>query len=181
MRKLIAVLALVVLVAPARAAYQGKLDLGSNGADPSAIAFRELHDGMWLVGAQQQLWHLQNTTTDREVFHIAGFWATRLEGQDTAYGPSLGVNVNEALAAAVNKVEILVPAVQSITTFVIPPFVSKLSAWTSIEFYGGYRPVVGGDDHHWIYGVGGKVTIPMTALYQWASGTQAQGTGIKGL
>lgn len=159
----------LTMPAMAHGAYQGKLDIGSMGADPSAIAFRELHDGMWLVGAQQQLCHLQNTTTDREVFHIAGFWATRLEGQDTAYGPSLGINVNEAVGAAVNKLEILVPALQSVGAN-IPPFVSKLSAWTSLEVYGGYRPTVGADDHHWVYGIGGKVTIPMSALYQWAKG-----------
>ncbi len=165
----------VFLTVPALAhgAYQGKLDIGAQGADPSAIAFRELNDGMWLVGAQQQLWHLQNTTTDREVFHIAGFWASRLEGQDTAYGPSIGVNVNEAAAAAIGKLEILVPAIETAGA-ALPPWVGKLSAWTSLEFYGGYRPVIGPDDHHWVYGVGGKVTIPASAIYQWAKGSWGQ-------
>lgn len=171
--KLIAALfvALVLVSAPSRAAspYKGVLDIGSMGADPSAIAFRELHDGMWLVGAQQQLWHLQNTRTDREVFHIAGYWATRLEGQDTAYGPSLGINVNEAAAAAIGKLEVLVPALEQVGAK-LPPWVGKLSAWTSVEVYGGYRPTVGADDHHWVYGIGGKVTIPMSMLYHWAKG-----------
>ncbi len=135
---------------------------------------------MWLVGAQQQLWHLQNTKTDREVFHVAGFWATRLEGQDTAYGPSLGVNVKEAVSAAIARLEILVPAVENVG-LLLPPFVSKLGDWTSVEVYGGYRPVIGADDHHYIYGVGGKVVIPMTALYKWAAGTQPAQGGTRGL
>lgn len=181
MNRLLIVAILIITSFPARAAspYKGVLDIGQS--DPAAIALRELHDGMWLVGAQQQIWHLQNNSTDREVFHVSGYWASRLEGQDTAYGPSFGVNIGEAAAAFIDKIELLVPAVQSVTSFPIPPFISKLSDWTSIEFYGGYRPVTGADDHHWIYGVGGKVTIPMSALYSWAAGTQAQGTGVKGL
>lgn len=169
MKKYIVSLLAVLAAIPASAAYQGKLDVGTS--DPAAIAFRELHDGMWLVGAQQQLWHLQNTVTNREVFHVAGFWATRLEGQDTAYGPSLGVNIGEAAGAAINKLEVLAPGIQQIGV-ALPPWVMKLSAWTSLEVYGGYRPVTGADDHHWIYGVGGKVTIPMSMLYAWAAGTK---------
>jgi hypothetical protein len=174
MKLSIIIAALLTLVAPSHASsnYRGVLDLGNS--DPAAIALREFHDGMWLVGAQQQLWHLQNNTTNAEVFHVSGYWASRLEGQDTAYGPSLGINIGEAASAAVNKLEILVPAVQSISTFVIPPFVSKLSNWTSVEFYGGYRPITGADDHHWIYGIGGKVTIPLSALYVWAAGSNGQ-------
>ena len=167
--------ALALLSSPAFASqYVGKLDIGLNGADPSAIAFRELHDGMWLVGAQQQLWHLQNTKTDREVVHVAGFWATRLEGQDTAYGPSIGTNIQEAAAAAISKLEVLVPALSGVGA-ALPPWVSKLSAWTSIEVYGGYRPTIANDgsEHHWIYGIGGKVTIPLSAIYAWAKGTPA--------
>jgi hypothetical protein len=161
--------AAVTSAAAFASAYAGKLDLGSAGADPSAIAFRELHDGMWLVGAQQQLWHLQNLETDREVFHISGYWCTRLEGQDTAYGPSIGVNFSEAANAALGKIEVIAPIVAA-----VPPWVTKITDWTSLEFYGGYRPVVGSDDHHWIYGVGGKVTIPLSALYAWARGTNGQ-------
>ena len=172
---IVAIVALQVLVAmPAFAAspYQGVLDLGSS--DPAAIAFRELHDGMWLVGAQQQIWHLQNTASGNEVFHVSGYWATRLEGQDTAYGPSLGVNVGEVAKAAISKLEILAPAVAQVSSINLPPWLAKLPSWTSIEVYGGYRPVVGADDHNWIYGVGGKVTIPMSMLYSWAKGVNGQ-------
>ncbi len=182
MKPIFLLAALLAVAAPAARAsspYAGKLDIGKS--DPAAIAFRELHDGMWLVGAQQQLWHLQNTQSNREVLHISGYWATRLEGQDTAYGPSIGMNVGESTLAMASKVGELVPELQPLTTFAIPPFVSKLSEWTSIEVYGGYRPVTGADDSHWIYGIGGKVTIPMSMLYAWASGTQSQGTGVKGL
>ena len=167
-------LAVVALASP----YQGKLDLGVT--NPEAIALRELHDGMWLVGAQTQIWHLQNDATQNEVFHVSGFWATRLEGQDTAYGPSVGVNIGEAAAAFIDKLEIIAPSLETIGLS-LPPWALKLSDWTSVELYGGYRPTISADDHHWIYGVGGKVTIPLSQIYAWAAGTQAQGTGVKGL
>ncbi len=174
MKYLLLAVACLCACGSAKAAYVGKLDIGSS--NPAAIAFRELNDGMWLVGAQQQLWHLQNSDSNREVFHVSGFWATRLEGQDTAYGPSLGVNIHEAIHAALSRIEVAAPLLAS-----VPPWVSKISAWTSMELYGGYRPVISYDSHHWIYGVGGKVTIPMDMLYSWASGTQSSGDGKKGL
>ena len=179
MKKLIAALFVALAAVPSHAAYQGKLDLGQ--VDPAAIAFRDLQNGVWRVGAQTQIWHLQNTATGNEVFHVSGYWATRLEGQETVYGPSVGVNVGQAAAAFIDKIELLVPAVQSVTTYVIPPFVSKLSDWTSVEVYGGYSPIVGGGDKPWAYGVGGKVVIPLSELYKWAAGTQASGDGVKGL
>ena len=172
------VLSLIAAIPSRASQYQGKLDLSTT--DPSAIAFRDLQNGVWRVGAQTQIWHLQNNASGNEVFHISGYWATRLEGQETVYGPSVGVNVGQAAAAAINKLEVLVPALNSIGAN-LPPFVSKLSDWTSIELYGGYTPIVSGGDRPWVYGIGGKVTIPMSMLYAWASGTQAQGTGVKGL
>lgn len=176
--KLLAIVALLFVSISARAnsPYVGVLDLGKS--DPAAIALRELNDGMWLVGAQQQVWHLQNKQSGNEVFHVAAFWATRLEGQDTAYGPALGINIGEAAHAALSKIEVIAPILGGASC---PPWVSKVSSWVSLDVYGGYRPVISYDSHHWIYGVGGKVTIPMSMLYQWASGTQASGDGVKGL
>lgn len=151
--------------------YVGKLDLGHS--DPQAIAVRELHDGMWIVGAQQQVWHLQNTVSGNEVFHVSAFWATRLEGQDTAYGPSIGINIGEAAHAALLKVEALAP----VLAVNPPPWLSKISSWVSFDVYGGYRPFTheSSDVHVWIYGVGGKVTIPLSALYAWAKGSWVGG------
>lgn len=168
---LAALLALVAAPSFAGSPYQGVLDIGST--NPAAIAVRELHDGMWLVGAQTQIWHLQNNASGNEVFHVSGFWVTRLEGQDTAYGPSIGINIHEAGIAAINKLEILVPAFQQIGAN-LPPFVGKLGAATSLEILGGYRPTTGADDHHWVYGFGAKVTIPMDMLYSWAKGVNGQ-------
>lgn len=173
-------LMLLVLSVPALASpYKGVLDLGT--MDPQAIALRDLENGIWRVGSEQQIWHLQNTQSNVEVFHVSGYWATRLEGQEPAYGPSVGFNVSEAMRAALGKLEILAPVVANLENYTLPPFVAKLTAWTSLEVYVGYSPNVGGGDHHLMYGVGGRVTIPVAELYQWASGTQSQGTGVKGL
>lgn len=160
------VVALVsVLCAPARASdYAGKLDLTGN---PEAIVLREFNDGMWLVGAQKTAWKLVNIRKDVEVFHVAAFYATRLEGQSPAYGPAVGFNFGPAMAAALSRVEVLVPLIPE----KFPPWVSKLGEWTSIDAYAGYRPSVAADQHHIVYGLGGKVKIPLDLLSKWAAGS----------
>lgn len=179
--KYIAIL-LFLLATSSHANYQGKLDIGSS--DPSALGMRDLANGVWRVGLQYPIWHLQNMTSGNQVFHVDGYWAARLEGQNPIYGPAVGVNIGPAVSAAVAKLELLLPVISNMG-YAIPPFVAKLGDLASVDFYGGYAPVVGGGDKPWAYGVGGKVKIPitgnLTALYDWATGTQAQGTGVKGL
>lgn len=175
MKLLILLITLCITSAASASPYQGKLDLGN--LTPAAIVFRDLQNGVWKVGAQYQLWHLQNNATGNEVLHLSGWWATRLEGQNKTYGPSVGVNIGEAAHAFLQKVEVVAPVLYVGS----PPWLSKASAWVSADFYGGYSPEASGGDSHWVYGFGGKVTIPFDSLYQWASGTQAQGTGVKGL
>lgn len=169
MKTLIALL-LLATAAQARSPYAGKLDLTG---DPEAIAFRELNDGMWLIGAQKNLWVLRNVDKNVEVIHLAAFYATRLEGQNPAYGPALGFNFGESIRAAVSKLELLAPLIP--TNF--PPWVSKLADWVSLDFYGGYRPSVAADQHHIVYGFGGKVRIPVGSLASWAKGSPWNGTG----
>ncbi len=154
--------------------YEGKLDLGH--VNPEAIVLREFNDGAWLVGAQYQVWHLEASDRwdsggwplpDREVFHASFFAAKDFGGRNVAYGPSAGANVGDAARSALDQLEVLVPAVSNIG-YVVPPFVSKLASWTSVDIYGGYRPVCDENRHHFIYGVGGKVSIPVDKLYAWA-------------
>ena len=170
-------LALLSVPSFAGSQYVGKLDLGG---DPSSLGMRDLENGVWRVGLQYPLWHLENSKNGKEVFHVSAYWAARLEGQNPIYGPSVGVNLGAAVLAAVNKFEVLVPALDNIGAN-LPAFVSKLGDWTSFDIYGGYAPVVGGGDKPWAYGVGGKVVIPLSELYKWAAGTQASGDGVKGL
>lgn len=182
--------ALLALSSSSRAAYVGKSDLG---LDPSALGMRDLQNGVWRVGLQYPLWHLQAVSRvgrdfkprpDAEVFHVSAFYASRLERQNAIYGPSVGVNFGAAAAAAIDKIEAIV-TVSDKLGLKTPPFLSKLGDWTSFDVYGGYAPVVGGGDKPWAYGVGGKLRIPITdnlmGLYDWATGTQAKGTGQKGL
>ncbi len=173
-------LGLVALVcfgatASASSPYQGKLDIGN--LTPSAIAFRDLENGVWKVGIQYQVAHLQNNQSGNEVIHLSGYWATRLEGSNKTYGPAIGANIGEAAHAFLKKIEIVAPVLYVAS----PPWLSKISSWCSVEAYGGYTPNVGGGDKPWMYGVGGKVTVPFDQLYAWAAGTQSQGTGVKGL
>lgn len=168
MKKVIAGLfVFLVLSGQAQASiYVGKLDLGS--ADPSAIVIRDLYDGLWLVGAQQQVWHLQNTQTNQEVIHVSGFWANRLEGQDTAYGPSVGVNFGEGVQTALGM---LAPELQRLYQ-ALPPIYQQINDWISLEAYVGYRPFTSYDDRHFVYGFGGKLKIPVSEIYTWAKGVQ---------
>lgn len=144
---------------PARATYAGKLDFKS---DPEAIVFRELNDGMWLMGGQKNLWKLERDGS--EVFHVAFFIASRLEGQHPAYGPSLGAPIGAAVAVLTDRVQALGAMADA-----SPLWLKKIASFTSVDAYGGYRPVVGYDDHHWIYGFGGKVRVPISQLPIWSS------------
>ena len=168
MKSLLAALMLLTASAHAGSPYKGVLDLGT--VDPEAVVFRDAHYGMWLAGGQEQLWHLQNTKSGNEVFHVSGFWVTRLEGQDTMYGPSIGINFGSAVYTIVNSLEILAPLAQ-VTP---PPWLTKFSYFTSLEGFGGYRFTTGADDGHWGYGVGARVTIPISSVLAWAKGTNGQ-------
>lgn len=176
MNKLYPLLISLLLASVASASpYQGKLDIGN--LTPSAIVFRDLQNGVWKAGIQYQVFHVQNNVSGNEVLHLSGYWATRLEGQNKTYGPALGANIGEAAHAFLQKIEVVDPVLYVSS----PPWLSKVSSWASVEVYGGYTPNPGGGDKPWMYGLGGKVTIPFDSLYSWASGTQAQGTGVKGL
>ena len=180
MKKLLAVLALAAMAVPSRATVAGRLMLTDPTVD--VIVFREMNDGMWLGGAQKSIWGLYSinhkaadgsAAPDIEVMHAAVFWASRPElNSHTAYGPSLGVNIGglaHSLALQVAGIAELV--------YACPPWVGKVGNWTSLDVYGGYRPVIGSDEHHWAYGVGGKITIPLgTTWQQFVS--KAQGGGL---
>lgn len=173
--KIIALIALLALsiVAPAAAdTYVGKLDLTSDTTfEP--LVLRELHDGMWLLGMQSQVWHLQNVTSGNEVVHASVFWASRAEGTDTAYGPSVGFTLGPTFRATVGQIAVVADSLAH-----LPPFVAKLGQFTSVDIYGGYRPVTGPDDHHWIYGVGGKVQIKFSDLQCWVMKSCPGSTGL---
>lgn len=173
MKNLIAALALALAASPVQALYVGQLDLAK---DPEAIVVRELQEGMWLGGAQKQLWSLQRRECNQtvcaftEVFHVGVFAASRLEGQQTAYGPALGFPIGGALSMLADRVEFIAAASDA-----APPFVHKLGSWASIDAYAGYRPQLSGDaTHHFIYGVGGKVRIPISDVLGWAKGSGGQ-------
>lgn len=159
-----------------QAALVGKLDL--NSANFEAITIRELHDGMWLVGAQKTIWELDDNISGVEVLHVSGFWCSRLEGNDTAYGPSVGMplgTIGTALVNGLSTIANVVPGAGQLTDlWTMPPWLKKVDSLISVDIYGGYRPTTSLDDHHWIYGFGGKVQIPMDQLFGWAKGSNGQ-------
>lgn len=164
---------LALAAAPARAAYVGKTDFAR---DPEAVVIRELQEGMWLGGAQKQLWHLERRDCNGdvcafvEIFHFGVFAASRLEGQQTAYGPALGFPVGAPLALLASKVEFIAAA-----SDLAPPWLKKVTSFMSVDAYAGYRPELSGDaTHHFIYGLGGKVRIPLSDLLAWEKGANGQ-------
>lgn len=152
--------------------YAGKLDLAT---DPTfePMVMRELHDGMWLMGMQTTIWHLERTTDGAELLHVAAFWVTRPEGTYTAYGANVGTNLGPALRATIGQIAAVADGLAN-----LPPWVTKVTNVTSIEGDGGYRPHTSGDDHHWIYGVSGKVTVKFSDLSCWVMKSCPGSTGL---
>jgi hypothetical protein len=170
MKLMLTAVLLLAAAVPSHAKVAGKLDLANPVFD--VIVFRELNDGMWLGGAQKTIWKLQRVSDGKEVMHVAVFWATRPElNSHKVYGPSLGFNLGGAISEAATHVAALASLVDA-----LPPFVGKIGNWTSLDIYGGYRPTIGYDEHHLIYGVGGKVQIPLDLVFSFIS--KAQGGGL---
>ena len=147
--------------------YKGVLDLGTT--DPQTVVDRDFTYGLWRAGLAEQVWHLQNTATNKEVFHLAGFWETGIDGNDKIYGARIGVNLGQVAVAAISKIEILAPAVAAVGA-AIPPWVSKLNDWTSLDLGGAYAP----GHAHVSALIGGTVTIPISEVYAWAAGSNGQ-------
>ncbi len=145
--------------------YQGKLDLFQT--DPQTVVDRDYTYGLWRAGLAYQAWHLQNNVSNKEVFHVSGFWETGIDGNDKIYGARIGLNLGQAAVAALSRFEILRPAIVAIGA-ALPPWTSKLNDWTSIDFGGAYAP----GHAHVSALVGGTVTIPLSAVYSWAAGSQ---------
>ena len=178
---LFSVALICLCVLPSQARVAGKLDIYS---DPQAIVLRDLRDGLWLVGMQKNIWKLVNTNAVSlatrepiEVLHVSFFVASRLEGQSPVYGPSVGTNVGALGTHLAEKLSLLRAVTDS-----TPPWLGKIADWVSIDFYGGYRPVIQYDDHHWVYGIGGQLRIPFSQAVRWAQGSRNDGTpDTKGL
>lgn len=158
---------LLLLAVPSFAAYQGKLDLGQ--ADPQTVVDRDFTYGLWRAGLADQVWHLQNTASNKEVFHVSAFWETGMDGGNEIYGARLGINLGQSVVAALSKFEILEPSIAAVVG-AFPPFVSKLNDWTSLDLGAAWRP----GNAHVSALIGGTVTIPISLVYAWANGSNGQ-------
>ena len=173
MKKLIVCLMLASAgSANANSQYAGKLDLNY---DFQAICYRNLYDGMWMTGAQKQVWHLQYLPRDVEVLHASAYYASHLGGPGQSYGLSAGFNIGAGAYAVLREVEAIASVIDS-----APPWLLKVDQWISVDFYGGYAPHPGVDQRNWDYGVGGKVKVPADMLVRWAVGADPA-NGKKGL
>lgn len=161
------VISLFLASAASASPYSGVLDLGT--VDPQTVVDRDLTYGLWRAGLAYQAWHLQNTATKKEVFHLSGFWETGIDGNDKIYGGRIGVNIGQSAAAAISKFEILEPSLAAIES-IVPPWMGKLNDWTSLDLGAAYAP-----GHAHVSGlVGGTVTIPIAEVYAWAAGSNGQ-------
>ena len=161
-------LLLLVAASPVKASqYQGKLDIASLA--PQTVVDRDFTYGLWRAGAAYQVWHLQNNRTGQEVLTVSGFWETGIDGQNEIYGIRAGAHLGGCLLAAISKVEVLIPAFESIGT-VLPPWASKADKFVSLDLGAGYRP----GNAHVSALIGGLVTIPLPDVYAWAAGSNGQ-------
>ena len=166
---MIKLLAVLMLLASSAAAspFAGKLDLGI-----SPICYRELHDGVWMVGGDLNIWDLMYTPWKAEVLHAGLQYSSHLGGPGNAYGINVGTNIQGLGISILSKVESIAALINE-----APPWLGKIGTWTSIEVFGGYAPQPGVDLHPWSYGIGGKVKVPFSDLQSWSTGTP----GVKGL
>jgi hypothetical protein len=166
--KIVALLIAIAAAMPANASqYQGKLDLFQ--VDPQTVVDRDFTYGLWRAGLAYQAWHLQNNATNKEVFHVSGFWETGIDGNDRIYGARLGLNLGQAAITFLNEFEATKPAVEAISG-ALPPWVGKLNDWTSVDFGAAYAP----GHAHVSALIGGTVVIPLSAVYAWAAGSNGQ-------
>lgn len=173
MKIVAALVAVLALAAPSQAYYLGVLDLAK---DPEAVVVRDAQEGMWLGGAQKQLWHLERRECNVaacafvEIFHVGFATVYRLEGNQAAYGPAIGLPIGAALSVLASKIQLI-----SAASDVAPPFLKKLGDWVSVDAYALYRPQLSEDaQHHFLYGVGGKIRIPISDVLSWAKGSGSQ-------
>jgi hypothetical protein len=168
MPKLITVLITILMASTAFASpYKGVLDIGT--PDPQTVVDRDFTYGLWRAGLAYPVWHLENTVSNAEVFHLAGFWETGIDGNDRIYGARIGVNLGQCALAALSKIEVLVPALDAIGSN-IPPWATKLNQFTSLDLGGAYAP----GHAHVSALIGGTVTIPISEVYAWAAGSNGQ-------
>lgn len=138
------ILSSFLLICPASAAWQGKLNLDSN-LDP--VMIRELHDGQWLAGVSKgNLFHVDQDGVQR--LHVGVFQAWNAEQGNPATGLVAGVDLPPGFAAALAS---------GLPDWFKP--VEYVQAAVSLDFFGGYRPQHTEDTHQWIYGVGAKLRV----------------------
>ena len=155
------------------APYGGKLDLSWKGFD--AVCFRELNDGGWWIGGSKRLFYVERLSDNLEIIHLGFQYSSHLGGPGTAYGGVVGTNIGGAGSAILGQVQSIAALIND-----LPMWTKKISDWTSVDFFGGYAPNPGVDQHHWSYGIGGKVVVPFDQLQLWATGA-APNKGQKGL
>jgi hypothetical protein len=169
MRKIALLISLLTLLPrTAKASVAGKLDLSPNF---DAAVVRELNDGMWLGGAQKRFFYLQRSD-GYEVAHASLFWVTRPEAP---YDGAFGLAVGTPVATWVRDTASAFSSLQAVANST-PAWVGKFGQATSLNFYTGYRPVIHSDDHHFVYGFGFTVTIPVDSILAWIS--KGQGGGL---
>lgn len=139
--------------------------------DPQAFIMREMQEGMWLGGAQKDFAHLESGQ-GHMLMTFGGAIAKRLEGQQPAYGPAIGLPIGTLGGMLASFID----SFQSVNADVhAPPFVSKLGSLISLDAYALYRPELSDDaQHHFLYGFGGKVTIPISDVLAFAKGSNGQ-------
>jgi hypothetical protein len=165
--KLLSLVLMFLASSAAASPFAGKLDLGI-----SPICYRELHDGVFMVGGALNVWDLMYTPRQAEVLHVGVQYSSHLGGPGTVYGLMLGTDLTAAGMSALQTIESVAALINE-----APPWLKKIGTWTSVDIFGGYAPQPGVDLHPWSYGLGGKVKIPFADLQSWSTGA----SGVKGL
>ena len=137
--------------------WAGKLDLPQN---PDAVIAREFHDGNWVAGGQEQIWHLEYN--GREVFHVSLAVVSRTDGTDTAFGPMIGLPIGSLGQVLQNLMTGAAPELSDHAKFL-----KTLGDWISLEGGMAWRPVHGADVHETAWLIGAKARVPISTVSNW--------------
>ncbi len=158
MKKWIAFILLMIPLS-AGATITGKLDLSmpTNG-----LLLRELHDGSWMGGLSKDIYQVAYNGNPVLNMGYAQVWRV-LDGSGNGI-PSSGLHVSIPTGSLGQHIEAL-NGVLSLPSIFKP--LAMVGNFVGLDAMIGYSAVHTKDQHDFFYGVGAKVTIPVSDLLSW--------------
>ncbi len=125
---------------------------------------RDFQNGQWLSGYEIDAVWLRRSGDPKPIAYLAGnqLFNANEKGKGSL-GLSLGLTTGKVAELIEGAAEILMPSHAHRFAWM-----KKASNWVTIEVAGGYR-LFGAQDElsPWVWGLGGKVRVPIEKLWSW--------------